>query len=212
MKLEVSKLLFTGNFSFSSPITDNRSCCSCAVSPANSPNAPFSVCSQSSIHAPDISAPLSCPAPAQVCLSLPCLLQWCLDHCPSLTLPRCACLIPVFYNDPWTSAEASPPALPLTPHPAAPTWMLRHPLAFSGTVQANLYPHPAQEWLHSWAWCSWLWARPPCSCCALAVAQVHLPKINLTHHQPCLFSAKTFCGALSVLSWLLCSFKNSQLF
>lgn len=146
----------------------------CAVSPVNSPNASSSRRSLSSIHTPDILALLPFPEPYH----------------------RCACLEPCLLDGPGTSAEASSPALSLAPHPAAPTGMTWDTLLpFLGLFRQLIIPTLLRNRCTAEPWCPWLWAHPPCSCCALAVALMHLPNINITHHQPCSSSAKTFWGA-----------------
>lgn len=144
-----------------------------------------------------------CTVPRCILFSvLPELCPHSWPSCPSQS-PSQVCLSwPCALHGPGTSAEASSPALSLPLILLLCLDHLRSPFTFSGTFQGNHHPHPAQPC------CSWLGAHPPCSCCALA----HLPSINITDHQCCSFSAETFCGALTVLSWLLNSFKNSQFF
>lgn len=125
MKLEVSKLLFTGNFFFLFLISDLAA-------------TEFStLCS------------LPCKLPSSLCaLRAPSTLLTFWPFCPSLG-PVPAVLAPSFR---WSldlcwSLISSPVSGPTSCCSCLDD--LRPPLTFS--VQANLYPHPAQEWLHSWA-------------------------------------------------------------
>lgn len=151
MKLEISKLLFTGNVFFSPQMTDDRSCCHRIQCPVQSP-----------LQTPQ-THPLLCAPRA------PLTLLTFGSFAPPWALSQVHLAQPCLLHGPWPSAEASAPALSPAPHPAAPTcmtWVTLLP--FSGNslsppcsrVAAQLspgalgigltLPAPAVPWQQHW--------------------------------------------------------------